>query len=160
VGEMKHAIYSNKKTNLCNLSVDFIYKADAQTSLPLPLLGVKIPAGFPSPAEPYIERPLDLNEYLIQHPAATFFIRVSGHSMINAGIHDQDILIVDRSLEPKPNKIVIAVIDGEMTVKRLKKDELGNFFLASENPDYPDIEVKAESDVTIWGVVKTVIHSV
>src|SRR4051812_19870697 len=79
-----------------------------------------VSAGFPSPAEDYIEKNLNLNELLIKHPAATFFVRVSGTSMINAGIHDNDILIVDRSVEPGDGKIVIAAIQGDLTVKRLK----------------------------------------
>lgn len=89
----------------------------------IPLFVEKISAGFPSPADDYIDKKIDLNEFLIKHPAATFFVRVVGDSMINAGIHAGDILVVDRALEPADNKIIIAVLDGELTVKRIKKKE-------------------------------------
>lgn len=125
----------------------------------LPLYGSKVAAGFPSPAEDYVVDNLDLNEHLIKHPAATFLVRVTGTSMINAGIHEDDILIVDRSIEPAPGKIVIAAIDGQLTVKRLQKQ--GNeFVLAPENPNYQPIRVNEEANVYIWGVVSNVIHSV
>ncbi len=122
-----------------------------------PLLGHKLPAGFPSPADDYIEKSLDLNEYLIAHPAATFFIRVEGDSMIGAGIHDNDILIVDRALDAGDNSIIIAALDGYLTVKRLiKTDKL--WYLHPENSDYEDINLEEGSDFTIWGVVTYVIH--
>lgn len=124
----------------------------------LPLYGSKVPAGFPSPADDHIEGMLDLNEHLIKHPAATFFVRATGHSMINAGIHENDILIVDRSMTPQQGKIVIAVMDGQLTVKRLHKKN-GKCWLMPDNPDFKPIEVKEGSEVTIWGVVTNVIHS-
>jgi DNA polymerase V len=125
----------------------------------LPLYLTSIAAGFPSPADDFLDKRIDLNEHLIKHPAATFFVRVQGNSMIKAGIHSGDVLIVDRALEPSDRKIVVAVITGELTVKRLRrrKDKL---FLAAENPEYSDIEVTPESDFDIWGVVVHVIHSV
>jgi DNA polymerase V len=125
----------------------------------LPLYASSVKAGFPSPAEDYAETTLDLNQHLIAHPHATFFVRASGHSMIQAGIFDQDLLIVDRSLEPTNGKIVIAVINGELTVKRFKKTAEG-YFLAAENPEFPDIAISASDTVHIWGVVCHVIHSV
>ncbi len=125
----------------------------------LPLYGSKVPAGFPSPADDYIEGQLDLNEHLIKHPTATFFVRVSGHSMINAGIHENDILIVDRSITPANGKIVVAAIDGQLTVKRLDMKE-NTLFLMPENEDFQPIEVKEGHEVYIWGVVTNVIHSV
>lgn len=125
----------------------------------LPLYASSVSAGFPSPADDYIETALDLNEHLIKHPNATFFVRVSGESMINAGIYDQDVLIVDRSLTPKQSDIVIAVLDGELTVKRLKL-EGEKITLLPENPDYPAIPITKVMSFTIWGVVTTVIHSV
>lgn len=128
-------------------------------SAALPFYGTKVPAGFPSPADDHIEKSLDLNEHLIPHPAATFFVRASGHSMINAGIHDQDILIVDRSLEPSSGKIVVVAVNGELTVKRLiKKNQ--HLYLQPENPDFPTLEIKAGHDIHVWGVVTTVIHAV
>lgn len=128
--------------------------------LPLPLYLSKVAAGFPSVAEDYIANALDLNEHLIKHPAATFFVRATGDSMINAGIHENDILIVDRSIAPKSGKIVIAAIDGFLTVKRLKKLKNGAFVLQAENPKYQPIEIPEGSDMHIWGVVTNVIHSV
>jgi DNA polymerase V len=116
-----------------------------------------IMAGFPSPAEDYIEQSLDLNEYLIKHPAATFFVRVSGDSMIGAGIHDGDMLIVDKALEAINGKVVVAVVDGEFTVKRLMRAER-KIFLVPENPCYPDIDISGKEDSEIWGVVTDVIH--
>lgn len=124
----------------------------------LPLYLSPVAAGFPSPAEDYLEKALDLNEHLVPHPAATFFVRVKGDSMIQAGIHDQDILIVDRSLEAKHNQIVIAAVDGDLTVKRLLL-EGGKILLAAENPNYPTREIQGEDCLQIWGVTTYVIHS-
>ena len=127
-------------------------------SIKLPLYSYKISAGFPSPADDHLEKTLDLNSHLIKHPAATFFVRVDGDSMINAGIHDNDILIVDRSLKPSHGKIVIAVVDGQMTVKRLYKQS-GKLFLIPENKNFKPIEITENMSMEIWGVVITAIHS-
>ena len=110
-----------------------------------------VSAGFPSPAEDYIDSPLDLNAYLIENPAATFFLRVAGDSMTGAGIYAGDLLLVDRSLTPKINDIVIATIHNEFTVKRLGRHNKG-WVLQSENPDYPSLEIPEDSH--IWGVVR------
>lgn len=123
-----------------------------------PLFMSRVQAGFPSPAEDYVEGRLDLNKHLVKHPAATFFVRVAGDSMINAGIHPNDILVVDRSLEATDKRVVIAVIDGELTVKRLRIIN-GMISLMAENPDYPPIEIKPPMDFEIWGVVVHVIHT-
>lgn len=125
----------------------------------LPLYASKVQAGFPSPADDQVEDYLDLNEHLIQHPSATFFVRASGQSMVNAGIHDGDVLVVDRSLQPKTGKIVIAAVYGELTVKRLQWRE-DKWHLLPDNPDFEEVEVSEEADVTIWGVVTNVIHAV
>lgn len=117
-----------------------------------------VPAGFPSPAEDFTENRLDLNELLIRHPAATFFVRAAGSSMTGAGIHPGDILVVDRSLEAAPGKIVVAAVDGEYAVKRLKR-ERGRLRLVSEAPGYPPIELPDESELRVFGVVTHVIHS-
>lgn len=127
---------------------------------PLPLYLTKISAGFPSPAEDELAEKLDLNDYLIKHPAATFLVRANGHSMINAGIHENDILVVDRSLTPVDGKIVIAAVDGQLTVKRLQKKSDGKVILAAENPDFQSIELREGNEIYIWGVVTNVIHSV
>ncbi|MDP2180723.1 LexA family protein [Methylicorpusculum sp.] len=125
----------------------------------LPLFSGKVSAGFPSPADDYIEKTLDLNELLIQKPAATFFVRAEGESMLGAGIHPNDILVVDRSLEPVPGRIVICALNGELVVKRLKR-QTGQWLLGSENPAYRDIVLLEELEVVIWGVVTSVIHPV
>ncbi len=137
--------------------VESIYYPDDTTKCERPLFMVPVAAGFPSPAEDYIEGKLDLNRHLIKHPAATFFVRVSGDSMIDAGIHPGDILIVDRSLEPADKKVVIAVIDGELTVKRIRMKK-GRIYLMPENEKYKPIEIEKEMDFDIWGVVTNVIH--
>lgn len=116
-------------------------------------------AGFPSPAENYVEEKLNLNSYLIKNKESSFFVRVSGDSMINVGIFDNDILIVDRSLDPKRQSIVIVSIDGELVIKKLMKDESKNYYLKSENSNYPNIKLNSNRDTVIWGVVTYVIHS-
>ena len=124
----------------------------------IPLLTDSVSAGFPSPADDYTEENIDLNEHLISNPFSTFFLRVKGDSMINAGIKDKDLIIVDKSLRAKPGNIVIAMIDGEFTIKRLsiKNNEL---YLKAENHNYPDFRFKNYIDVQIWGVVFYSIHS-
>ena len=124
----------------------------------LSLYSSSVAAGFPSPADDHIEGKLDLNDYLVKHPSATFFVRVTGNSMINAGINDNDILIVDRSLKPSHGKIVIAVVDGQMTVKRLYKRS-GKLVLMPENKNFKPIEITESMSIEIWGVVVTAIHS-
>jgi len=126
----------------------------------LPLYSSKVPAGFPSPADDHVEGTLDLNEHLIKHPAATFLVRATGQSMLNAGINENDILIVDRSLNAVHGKIVIAAVDGQLTVKRLHKDKAGQLFLMPDNPDFKPIKITEDNDVYIWGVVTNVIHHV
>ena len=116
-----------------------------------------VSAGFPSPATDYLENKLDLNEYLVKHPAATFIVKASGPSMIEAGISSGDLLIVDRSVTPKNDNIVIASVLGDLTVKKLRKKG-SLLFLVSANDEYPSIEVKEEMECFIWGVVTYVIH--
>jgi DNA polymerase V len=134
--------------------VEFLLLAD---SLDLPANCAA--TGFPSPADDYAERKLDLNEHLVRNHQATFFMRVSGNSMIGAGIHDGDLLIVDRSLTTSHRKIVVAVVQGELLVKRLLYSN-DKIFLAAENPNYAPIEVTQELGFEIWGVVTNVIHEV
>lgn len=134
-----------------------IYKAETAVVCERPLFMGKVPAGFPSPAEDYVEGALDLNTYLVRHPAATFFVRVTGDSMINAGIHPDDLLIVDRSLEPADRKVVIAVVNGDLTVKRFRRRG-GKVFLEAENEAYAPMEMTGEMNFEVWGVVTSVIH--
>ena len=120
----------------------------------------QIPAGFPSPSsDEYVQHSLDLHAFLVKHPAATFFVRVVGDSMQGAGIHSGDLLIVDRSLTAENGKIVVALIDGEFTVKRLKIEREA-LYLVPENPAYSPIRVQPHSDFQVWGVVTYVIHCV
>ncbi len=136
-----------------------IIKADTRLKQPLPFYLSRIKAGFPSPADDYLDKKLDLNEFLIQHPASTFFVKVKGDSMTGAGIHSGDILIVDRSIEPKDKRIVVAIVNGDFTVKRVNRK--GNkILLMAENEKYSAIEIKEGMDFEIWGVVMHVIHSV
>ena len=130
---------------------------ERRTKLPLPLYSGRVEAGFPSPADDHMERMLDLNEEIVRHPAATFFVRVQGHSMKDAGIHPGDILVVDRSLAPADRQIVVAMIDGEFTVKRFRRSK-GKIFLEAENPDFKPIEIGEDRDMTVWGVVSYIIH--
>jgi DNA polymerase V len=134
-------------------------RPESAISAPI-LYSSKVQAGFPSPAEGSMDTKLDLNEYLIDHPVATFFVRVAGDSMIEAGILENDILIVDRSITPIAGKIVIAVINGEFTVKRLKYIN-NQAYLAPENKNYTPIRIKTSSEgdeVCIWGVVTSVVR--
>lgn len=123
----------------------------------LPLFLERVSAGFPSPAADYEEGRLDLNRYLIKNPPATFFVRVAGDSMIGAGIHPGDLLVVDRSLEPRDKNVVIAALNGELTVKRIRIRRK-KIYLEAENEIYASREVSAEADFEVWGVVTNVIH--
>lgn len=154
-------INSWTKEQVCGLaeSVREVYVPDLRTKLELPLQNCSVPAGFPSPAEDYVEHKLDLNSYLVTHPAATFFVRASGNSMTGANIHDGDLLIVDRSLEAAHDDIVIAVVHGEITVKRLHYLR-GEVALIPENDSYKKIFINEHSELHIWGVVTNVIHCV
>lgn len=141
-----------------NVIITEIYQCDPKTKKKLPLYLSEVKAGFPSPADDYIDKKLDLNEFLVKHPSSTFFVKVKGESMVNAGIFSGDILIVDRSLEPRNNKIVVCILDGEFTVKRIRKTK-GKFYLLPENPNYQPIEITGDIDFEIWGTVVHVIHS-
>ncbi|WFS62496.1 translesion error-prone DNA polymerase V autoproteolytic subunit [Pseudodesulfovibrio thermohalotolerans] len=120
---------------------------------------ISVPAGFPSPAEEYLEKRLDLNEHLVARPEATYFVRVSGDSMIGAGIHHGDLLVVDRSVDPRTGNVIIALVDGEFTVKQLRRTPLG-LELAPENPEYTAIPLTDDTDFLVWGVVLHVVHKV
>ena len=126
----------------------------------IPVMGSSVCAGFPSPAEDYVEGSLDLNRHLIRHPAATFFMRVEGESMTGAGIFPGDLLVVDRSIEPLDGHVVIAQVSGELTVKRLT-GRAGQWRLVAEHPDFPPIHVDGNVDgetSSIWGVVSSAIR--
>ena len=134
-----------------------ILSPEATSRIELPLLLSEVIAGFPSPADDYIDRKMDLNEQLISNKAATFLVRAYGDSMIDANIKEGDILVVDRSMDAHNNSIIIAIFNGELTVKRLKQKE-GRLFLIPENPDYPLLEITEETSFEVWGVVTYIIH--
>jgi DNA polymerase V len=136
-------------------TLDF-YIPDFSTTLELPFVDVGISAGFPSPADDFIELTIDLNSYLVKHRDTTFFAKVKGHSMKNAGIYDGDLLVIDKSLEPQDGKIAICQIDGEFTVKRIKKEK-DMVWLVAENEEYQPIKVTVENELMIWGIV---VHSI
>ncbi len=132
------------------------YKPDYESELRIPFIPDGVSAGFPSPAADFMENNIDLNKELSENPLATFYIKVKGNSMIDAGINDKDVLIVDRSIEPQDNKIAICFIDGEFTVKRIKLEK-DCLYLMPENSNYPPIKVTEENQLIIWGIVTYVI---
>lgn len=123
----------------------------------VPLYGDTVPAGFPSPADDYLDMDLNLHDYLVQHPSATFCVRAIGDSMVDAGIHSSDVMVVDRALNPKNNDIVLAVVNGEFTVKRIKKNE-NELYLMPANDNYRPIKITEEMNFQVWGVVTFIIH--
>ena len=134
-------------------SISKIWFADNSEDIELPFFDTKVQAGFPSPAEDHLEQRLDLNTLVIKNPSATFFVRVAGESMKDVGITDGDILVVDRSIENWENRIVVAVIDSEFTIKRFTTKQ-GTVILEAENPNYPSIKIMPEMDFSVWGVVR------
>lgn len=159
VGRIKNILLADfsKKVKSCPPSVGTVYDPTVDMELAVPLYESRVAAGLPSPAGDYEEERLDLNKHLLKNPQSTFFVRVSGDSMVDAGIHPGDLLVVDRTLRPANGRIVIAVVNGELTVKKMFKegDEL---FLMPENTAYAAIEVTTEMDFMVWGVVTNVIH--
>lgn len=143
---------------MCAKSEIFIIKPKSNKNNIAPFFIDSVSAGFPSPATDYLESKLDLNEYLVKHPAATYIVKANGPSMIKAGIMSGDLLIVDRSITPRNENIVIASIFGDLTVKKIRKKDT-SLFLVSANQEYPSIEVKEEMECFIWGVVTYVIHN-
>jgi DNA polymerase V len=136
-----------------------IYTADTTTSIQLPFVESGISAGFPSPADDFLDASIDLNKEFVKNPSTTFYGRVKGDSMINAGLNNGDLLIIDKSLEPIDNKIAVCFIDGEFTVKRIKIEK-DIIWLIAENEKYQPIKVTADNDFIIWGIVTTVIKNV
>ena len=132
------------------------YAPDYTTALDIPYVDVGISAGFPSPADDFIELTIDLNKHLIKHKDSTFFAKVKGHSMKDAGIFDGDLLVIDKCLTPQYGKVAICQIDGEFTVKRIKIEK-DIVWLVAENEDYKPIKVTEENELMIWGIV---VHSI
>lgn len=134
-----------------------VYRPDFVSGFYQPLFEGGVPAGFPSPAGDYEEASLDLNGYMVARPAATFFVRAAGDSMSGAGIYSGDLLVVDRSIEPRDKAIVIAAVDGELTVKRMRVGG-GKARLEPENEEYPVREIDEQTEFEVWGVVTGVIR--
>lgn len=137
-----------------SLSIDTLhfYTPDYTSTAKFPLFDVEIQAGFPSPADDFVQLSIDINKEYIKNRDTTFFAKVKGHSMRGAGIFDGDLLIIDKSIEPQNNKIAICQIDGDFTVKRIKIDQ-DIVWLIAENENYPPIKVTAENELMIWGIV-------
>lgn len=138
--------------------VEIVYKPNRSTKRRQPIFMATVPAGFPSPAADYEEGKLDLNRHLIKNSTATFFVRVTGDSMVKAGIHDGDLLVVDRSIEPRDKNVVIAVVNGELTVKRIRIRK-NRLTLEAENEAYQSQEINDGMEFEVWGVVTNVIHA-
>ena len=134
-----------------------IFRTESEKKRITPFFLDSVSAGFPSPATDYMETKLDLNEHLIKRPTATYIVKAKGPSMNDAGISSGDLLIVDRSINPRNNSIVIASIFGDLTVKKIKKRDQ-SLFLISANSEYPSIQIKEEMECFVWGVVTYVIH--
>jgi DNA polymerase V len=147
----------NYKKNKSLPGVEILGTDNSASKKSFPLLMTYVQAGFPSPADDYIEQKLDLNDYLVKHPAATFFVRVQGDSMMDAGIRSGDILIVDRALPVIHGAIVIAQIQGEFTVKHVEKRGQ-EVYLVPANKSYKPLLVTPEMDIEIWGIVSYIIH--
>lgn len=143
--------------NITVSNIEVLYRCLFAEGTALPLYDSAVSAGFPSPADDHLDRELNLNELLIEHPAATFFARASGNSMEPAGIFDGDLLIVDRSLKPKDGRVVVAALNGEMTVKRLRYYGTKTF-LDADNKAYKPIEITEFCELIFWGVVTNVVH--
>ena len=138
-----------------------IFKGGFSTPLPLPYADMGIQAGFPSPAQDYVDKSLDFNRELIEHPSATFYAKVVGNSMIDAGISEGDIVVIDRAVDPEQDDIVVVFIDGEFTIKYIDFSEIKRhrIWLRPANKDFPPIKVAASADFRVWGVVVKVIKN-
>lgn len=141
------------------MSENRIHSLKIGDRVPIPFFQDSVKAGFPSPAQDFVEASLDLTELCIKNPAATFFVRADGDSMVGAGIHDSDVLVVDRSLNPTHGRIVIATVDGEFVCKRLDLSDRESPALRAENPRYADIRLRPGEELEVFGVVTFVVHS-
>ena len=148
-----------KKLKRIQVGKELSFYSMDEKVLDIPFYQSNVSAGFPSPAEDFMDLDLNLQDYLVQHPSATFCVRVTGDSMQNAGIFSGDVMVVDRALEAKNNNIVLAVLDGEFTVKRIQK-RAGKLYLKPENKNFSPIEIIEEMNFQVWGVVTHIIHKV
>lgn len=157
IGEIKNYLANSRKAKFNDVAS--ITLVNPSTEMRIPLALEKVAAGFPSPAQDYVEKTLDMNEHLIKNEAATFIVKVASLSMRDAGIDIDDELIVDRSIEAKHEDIVIALVDNEFTVKRLMIESDNNRWLKAENPEFSDIHLQDGQEMIIWGVVTFVMKS-
>lgn len=141
------------------LTAETVWEAGSATEAECPLYLSSVQAGFPSPADDYVETTLDLNEALVDNETSTFFVRVSGHSMKDIGIRDGDIIVVDRSIEPEEGSVVVAALDGELTVKRYRTRN-GQPILMPENPSCDPIAIEEGQSLVVWGVVTRAIREI
>lgn len=156
--EILAALAREPKEIELGITVESIFKTERKTKFRLPLYLNPVAAGIPAPTEDYVDDNIDLNHHLVKHPDATFLVRVVGESMKDAGIHSSDMLIVDRSIEVTNGQIVIAVVNGELTVKRIRREQ-NKVWLMPENKSFKPIEIDENTDLHIWGVVTNVIHA-
>ena len=138
-----------------------LFKGGFSTPLPRPYADMGVQAGFPSPAQDYVDKSLDFNKELIEHPSATFYAKVVGNSMIDSGISEGDIVVIDRAVDPEQDDIVVVFLDGEFTIKHIDFSELkrNRIWLRPANRDFPPIKVNATADFRVWGVVVKVIKN-
>jgi DNA polymerase V len=148
-----------KKLKRIHIGEELSFYSMDEKVLDIPFYQSNVPAGFPSPAEDFMDLDLNLQEYLVQHPSATFCVRVTGDSMQNAGIYSGDVMVVDRALEPQNNTIVLAILDGEFTVKRIQKKGQ-ELYLKPENSKFKPIQITEEMNFQVWGVVTHIIHKI
>ena len=148
-----------KKLKRIHIGEELSFYSIDEKVLDIPFYQSNVPAGFPSPAEDFMDLALNLQEYLVQHPSATFCVRVTGDSMQNAGIYSGDVMVVDRALEPQNNTIVLAILDGEFTVKRIQKKGQ-ELYLKPENSKFKPIQITEEMNFQVWGVVTHIIHKI
>ena len=148
-----------KKLKRIHIGEELSFYSIDEKVLDIPFYQSNVPAGFPSPAEDFMDLDLNLQEYLVQHPSATFCVRVTGDSMQNAGIYSGDVMVVDRALEPQNNTIVLAILDGEFTVKRIQKKGQ-ELYLKPENSKFKPIQINEEMNFQVWGVVTHIIHKI
>lgn len=134
-----------------------IYSVDMTSHLSRPMSGTPVRAGFPSPGQDYVDESIDLNRYLVKHPASTFYARVEGLSMAGEGIDEGDILVIDRSLAPEEGDLAVCCVDGEFTLKRIRIVGPDRILLMPSNSEFKPIEITADDEFSIWGIVTSTI---
>lgn len=155
---MHNTLIIMRKHSTADSNTLSFFTADSSNATPLPLAGASVEAGFPSPAEDFSELSIDLNKELLQHPASTFFCRVSGHSMQDIGIDDGDLLVVDKSLEARDGKVAVCFVDGDFTLKKIRLADDGCWLMPA-NEAFAPIKIDADNDFMVWGIVSYCIKA-